>query len=186
MVCADASNAEACGSIFKAKRRPSGKSLAYVAPSLAVCEQRFQLGAEARKLAQQFWPGDLALLLPWRHPEDAAQHTAVGSPGLATVASGVLGELAARTAVPVAATTANISGDAGPEDRGPAVTLDEVHDFLAASGVTAPVIVDGGICPAANHMTIVDCFTAEARVVRTGLVHQRALAAALGRELRRS
>lgn len=112
MVCADAGNAEACRAIFKAKRRPHGKSLAYIAPSLEVCEQHFQLGSEARKLAQQFWPGDLALLLPWRHPEEAAQHTAVGSPGLTTVASGVLGELAARTAVPVAATTANISGDA--------------------------------------------------------------------------
>lgn len=66
------------------------------------------------------------------------------------------------------------------------MTLDEAHDFLAASGITVPVIVDGGICPAANHMTIVDCFTAEARLVRTGIVHQRALAAALGRELRKS
>ncbi|MEU4347166.1 Sua5/YciO/YrdC/YwlC family protein [Streptomyces sp. NPDC023838] len=184
MICADASNADASGSIFKGKRRPSGKSLAYVVPSLAVCEQRFQLGAEAWKLAQQFWPGDLALLLPWRDPDDAARHSAVGSPALTTMAPGVLGELAARAKVPVAATTANISGDAGPDDRGPAVTLAEVHAFLAASGLAVSVIVDGGVCPAANHMTIVDCFTPEAKLVRTGLVHQRAVTAALGREVR--
>ncbi|GAB3971077.1 hypothetical protein GCM10029978_045580 [Actinoallomurus acanthiterrae] len=46
------------------------------------------------------------------------------------------------------------------------------------------VIVDGGVCPAANHMTIVDCFTPEARLVRTGLVHQRAISAALDTEIR--
>ncbi|QNE18126.1 translation factor Sua5 [Kribbella qitaiheensis] len=186
MICANASNADASGSIFAGKRRPSGKSLVYVVPSLAICEQHFQLGAEARKLAEQFWPGDLALLLPWRDPDDAARHAAVGSPALTTMAPGVLGELAARAKVPVAATTANISGDAGPNDRGPAVTLDEVHAFLAVSGLAVSVIVDGGVCPAANHMTIVDCFTPEAKLVRTGLVHQRAVTAALGREVRPS
>ncbi|MFF7413231.1 Sua5/YciO/YrdC/YwlC family protein [Streptomyces platensis] len=184
MICADASNAVASNSIFKGKQRPSGKSLAYVAPSLTVCDQHFQLGDEARKLAHHFWPGDLALLLPWRDPEDAARHACVGSPALTTIAPGVLGELASRARVPVAATTANISGDAGPDDPGPAVSLAEVRAFLATSGLTVSVIVDGGVCPAANHMTIVDCFTPEARLVRTGLVHQRAVAAALEREVR--
>jgi L-threonylcarbamoyladenylate synthase len=174
MICADASNAQACDSIFKGKRRPGAKSLAYVAPSLASCQEHFELSAEAERLATMFWPGDLALLLPWRRPEDAARHTAVGSPALTTVAPGV------------AATTANISGDAGPADLGPAVTIEEVHDFLAASGLTPSVIVDGGVCPAANHMTIVDCFTPEAKLVRTGLVHQRAVSAALGREIKRA
>ncbi|GAA2507307.1 L-threonylcarbamoyladenylate synthase [Streptomyces gobitricini] len=186
MICADASNAQACDSIFKGKRRPGAKSLAYVAPSLASCQEHFKLGAEAERLATMFWPGDLALLLPWRSPEDAARHTGVGSPALTTVAPGVLGALASEAKVPVAATTANISGDAGPADLGPAVTIEEVHDFLAASGLTPSVIVDGGVCPAANHMTIVDCFTPEAKLVRTGLVHQRAVSAALGREIKRA
>ncbi|MEV0702670.1 Sua5/YciO/YrdC/YwlC family protein [Saccharopolyspora sp. NPDC050389] len=186
MICTDASNGDACDTIFKGKRRPSTKSLAYVAPSLTACEEHFQLSDEARKLAKMFWPGDLALLLPWRNPEDAARYVAVGSPALTTVAPGFLGELAARSNVPVAATTANISGDAGPDDRGPAVILDEVQAFLATSGLTVSVIVDGGVCPTANHMTIIDCFTPEAKLVRTGLVHQRAVAAALGREVQAS
>lgn len=86
--------------------------------------------------------------------------------------------------MPLAATTANISGDAGPNDPGPAITLDQVHAFLAVSGLEPDFIVDGGVCPAVNHLTIVDCFTSEARLVRTGLVHQRAVSAALGTEIR--
>lgn len=183
MICTDAANAKACARIFQGKRRLTTKPLAYIAPSLAACEARFQLSDQARKLARAFWPGDLALLLPWRNPEDATRHAAVGSPALTTVAPGILGELAMKTRVPVAATTANFSGDAGPDDRGPAVTLDEVHAFLGESSLAVSVIVDGGICPAANHMTIVDCFTPEAKLVRTGLVHQRAVTAALGREI---
>jgi L-threonylcarbamoyladenylate synthase len=34
-----------------------------------------------------------------------------------------------------------------------------------------------------NHMTIVDCSTGEAVLTRPGLVHRRALSAALGREI---
>lgn len=184
MVCADASNARACDSIIKGKRRPSGKPLAYVAPSAASCEGVFTFSPEASRLAAAFWPGDLALLLPWKSPDDAARHAAVGSPALVTVDPGILGDLAARVKVPLAATTANISGDGGPNDPGPAVTIEQVHAFIAASGLEVSVIVDGGVCPAANHMTIVDCFMPEARLVRTGLVHQRAISVALGTEIR--
>jgi L-threonylcarbamoyladenylate synthase len=184
MVCADATNAQACDSIITGKRRPSGKPLAYVPPSASSCEDVFTLSPEARRLAAAFWPGDLALLLPWKSPDDAARHAAVGSPALVTVAPGILGDLAATVMVPLAATTANISGDAGPNDPGPAITVEQVYAFLAESGLEVDVVVDGGVCPAANHMTIVDCFTPEARLVRTGLVHQRAISAALGSEIR--
>ncbi|GAB3971080.1 hypothetical protein GCM10029978_045590 [Actinoallomurus acanthiterrae] len=112
MVCADASNAQACDSIIKGKRRPSGKPLAYVASSPASCEDLFTLSPEARRLAAAFWPGDLALLLPWKNTEDAARHAAVGSPALVTIAPGILGDLALKVKAPLAATTANISGDA--------------------------------------------------------------------------
>ncbi|KPI17641.1 SUA5/yciO/yrdC domain-containing protein [Actinobacteria bacterium OK074] len=184
MICADASDEQACASVFQGKKRPRHKSLAYVAPSPAACERYFDLGIEAERLATGLWPGDLALLLPWRNPQNALRHAAVGSPALVTMASGVLRALASAAKVPVAATTANLSGDTGPDDPGPAVTVEEVRTFLAASGLTASVIVDGGVCPAANHMTVVDCFTEEARLVRTGLVHHRAVSAALGREIR--
>lgn len=184
MICADAGNPDACGRVFEGKKRPSGKSLAFVLPSLEACEEHFQLTAEAKRLADTFWPGDLALLLPWRDSAEAAKYAAVGSPALTTYDSGLLGKLASISGVPIAATTVNISGDGGPDDPGPAITLDEVNHFLATTGVTVSVIVDGGVCPAANHMTIVDCFTPQARLIRTGLVHQRAVSAALGRDVR--
>ncbi|EKX65937.1 hypothetical protein STRIP9103_03436 [Streptomyces ipomoeae 91-03] len=54
---------------------------------------------------------------------------------MVTIAPGILGDLASAVKVPLAVTTANISGDAGPDDPGPAITLDQVHAFLVAFGL---------------------------------------------------
>ena len=179
MVCADASNEQACDKIIKGKRRPSGKPLVYVAASPDSCQDHFAVSQEAKCLAAALWPGDLAMLLPWKAPEEAVRNTAVGSPALVTVAPGVLGKLASTVGVPLAGTTANISGDGGPNDPGPAITVDQVRSFLTDSGLAVDFVVDGGVCPAANHMTIVDCSTQKATLVRAGLVHERAVSAVL-------
>jgi L-threonylcarbamoyladenylate synthase len=182
MICADAANAEACHAIFAGKRRPTAKSLVFIAPRETDYSATFAFSEDAARLASALWPGDLALLLPWRDPGQAARYPAVGSPALVTRPSGVLGALAAAAQIPIAATTANISGDAGPQDRGPAITLAEVEEFLTESSLTAAIAIDGGVCPAANHMTIIDCSREDAILVRAGMVHQRALTAALGRQ----
>lgn len=183
MICADATNAAACRGIFDAKKRPLGKSLVLVTPSQNHCEQHFVLHPEARRLMDAFWPGDLALLLPWRDENNAARHTAVGAPALVTQSPDALGQLAEMAAVTVAATTVNLSGDAHTDAPGPAITIEEVHAFLKLSATPVSVVLDGGVCPSANHLTIVDCATTKVRLVRAGLVHERAVSAALGREL---
>ena len=184
MICADAANTSACQRIFESKQRPRSKSLVLVTPSPEYCEEHFILHPQAQRLIEAFWPGDLALLLPWRASAEAARYTAVGSPALVTSAPELLGELASLTRTPLAATTANVSGDAAIDVPGPAITVAEVRAFLDLSGVPVSVVIDGGVCPASNHLTIVDCEHPEARLVRAGLVHERAVAAALARDVR--
>ncbi|MGW6843874.1 hypothetical protein [Streptomyces sp. NPDC054958] len=41
----------------------------------------------------------------------------------------------------------------------------------------------GGVCPAANHLTIVDCASDQTHLVRASLVHPRAVASVIGRPL---
>ena len=182
MLCCDASNPDACTRIFTAKERPADKSLLFVAQSLEVVRQRFYMSQESELLAAAFWPGDLALLLPWRDSAEGERHKAVGTPeALVTIAPGILGELAARAAVPIAATSANLSGTQRP---GPSVSLEEVLDFATSAKAEIPVVVDGGVCPMVNHLTIVRCTVDGAEVTREGLVHPRAVAAVLGEEWR--
>jgi L-threonylcarbamoyladenylate synthase len=141
----------------------------------------FTVNDDAQRLMDASWPGDLALRLPWRDEQTAHQHEPVGTPALVTHAPGPLGHLAQSANVPIAATTVNISGDASLDAPGPAITTTEVNDFLNLTGIAVSVILDGGICPAANHLTIVDCSATDARLDRPGLVHERAIAAALAR-----
>ncbi|MFC8011001.1 L-threonylcarbamoyladenylate synthase [Streptomyces cinereoruber] len=182
MICADAANPDACKAILEGKQRPKNKPLALVVPDQERARDLLHFTPDAERLAAAFWPGDLALFLPWRESADAARYTVVGSPALTTHAPGPLGALAQAVPGLLAATTVNVSGDAGPDDRGPAITLAEVEEFLTEAGLDA-IVIDGGVCPAANHLTIVDCASDQTQLVRAGLVHQRAVASVLGRPL---
>lgn len=180
MICANAHNAQACQKIFDAKRRPADKSLLLVTPDLYAATMLFTFPPGARRLAAAFWPGELAMTLRWRDPTAGNIHQSVGNThALVTCVPGVLGELAATAKVPVAATSANISGEATAGGTPPAITFSEVKQFVQTSGTDVAVCIDGGICPAANHLTVVDCTTEDIRVARSGLVHERAIAAAL-------
>ncbi|MGH3426830.1 MAG: NUDIX domain-containing protein, partial [Terriglobales bacterium] len=64
---------------------------------------------------------------------------------------------------------------------GPAITLEQVKEFLKVSKMEIAAAIDGGICPAANHLTIIDCLADKPGAVRSGLVHARAVNAALGK-----
>ncbi|BCB74536.1 hypothetical protein GCM10022251_81260 [Phytohabitans flavus] len=88
--------------------------------------------------------------------------------------------MANRTPTLIAATSANFSGTDGP---GPSISIDEVREFVAASGADVSVAIDDGVCPTADHLTIISCTTAHAQLAREGIVHTRAVATVLRREL---
>jgi L-threonylcarbamoyladenylate synthase len=73
----------------------------------------------------------------------------------------------------------NVSGEASGGRPGPAITTFEVSAFVAESGLDVALCIDGGICPAVSHLTIVDCTDPDLSIIRPGLVHERAIAAAL-------
>lgn len=180
MICADARNTDACDRIYRGKGRRRSKPLAYVLADVGLADKLFTLSSYARLLAAAFWPGDLALILPWRDSIVGQQHASVGAPhALVTMDPGPMGELARRSPVPVAATTANLSEVPSPEAPGPAITTAEVRKFAESSGIDIAYCVEGGIAPLAQHLTIVDCTATPAQIVRSGVVHERAIRAAI-------
>ena len=184
MLCCDAGNPEACASIFTWKQRPISKSLLLVLRSNDEAFRWFQIDDDAATLIHNFWPGDLALLLRWSDVESGRRYSSVGAPvALVSRPAGILGDLANHTSVPIAATSANLSGTAESRGVGPAISPDEVAVFIEESGAKVDVVIEEGICPAFMPMTIVDCSSEEspARIVREGTTHSRAIAAALRR-----
>lgn len=179
MICADASDDDACARVFAGKQRSSAKPLAYVLPTTAAAHEPFIMSAPAQQLATAFWPGDLALVLPWRDRALGERHRAVGTThALVTSDPGVLGELANRSRAPIAATTASISSS-DTASPGPAITTEEVRWFLDTTALQVAYCIEGGISPLAHHLTIVDCTGPHPEITRTGAIHERAIEAAL-------
>ena len=162
-LAADATNPRAVARIYEVKGRPSFNPLIVHVDSLAAAERLAAFSAEARMLAEHFWPGPLTLVLPRR--EDAGLAPAV-SAGLATIGVRVPSHpamLALLRAVgrPLAAPSANASGSISPTTAG---------HVLASLRARAPLILDAGATERGVESTIVAVGPDGVRVLRPGPV----------------
>lgn len=146
------------------------KSRAENKPFLLLVSQPTQLAGlewneSARKLAQSFWPGPLTLALratSGEFPEQVVsseETVAVRETphaGLRTLLE-VLGE-------PITSTSANLPG------QPPAASADEVERVLQALNAEDVLLLDGGVLPAADPSTLIDCSTDPPRVLRPGAI----------------
>lgn len=147
-LAADATNAAGVAAIYAAKGRPSFNPLIVHVPDLAAAERIAMVDADARRLAQAFWPGPLTLVLPLR--ADAGIAAAVTA-GLDTIALRVPRHRAMRalldaTGKPLAAPSANASNHISPTTA--------AH-VAASLGGRVPLIVDDGPTEAGLESTIV-------------------------------
>lgn len=115
--------------------------------------------AIAWRLAERFWPGAVTLVLP-----KAATVLDVLTAGGNSVAVRLPGhdailQLIATLGAPLAATSANLSGQ--PE----AVTAEETQ---AIFGTQLALILDGGRCPGGVPSTVVDATVLPPRILRRG------------------
>lgn len=178
MLCVRAADPAAIDTIFRAKQRPERKPLLLLLDSPEAAANLFRLSKNARSLIGQLWPGDLALRLPWK--SDTVPVPAVGSPALVGCPAGLLGQLLSFVDSPLAAAVCSISTPAAGVEDHPALTAAQVVAFDRASRAGIAAVVDDGICPQNQHMTIVDCpADSAARLSREGTVHARAIGAAL-------
>ena len=136
---ADATNGKAVAAIFAAKGRPSFNPLIVHVKDRAAAEAPVEFNPLARRLADAFWPGALTLVLPRR--ADCPLSLLV-SAGLDTVALRVPShpvamQLVAAAGKPVAAPSANASGNVSPTSAvHVAEELGEKVDFILDGGAT--------------------------------------------------
>jgi L-threonylcarbamoyladenylate synthase len=162
---------QAVADLYAAKERPRSMAI----PLLLAAEDDLrlvvsQVPAPARHLMRVFWPGGLTLILP-RHGSLPDVVTAgQDSVAVRLPDHAVPRELARRIGVPLAVTSANLSGRSSP---------------VAASDVQADLdgridlILDSGPCPGGVDSTIVDLTGTEPRFLRVGAISRQAILAAL-------
>lgn len=172
-LAARADSGEAVAAIYRAKGRPDFNPLIVHVPDLAAAEAIAEFDDRARKLAAQFWPGALTLVLPLKAD---ARITPAVTAGLPTIALRCPAHPAMRavlreSGLPLAAPSANRSGGVSPTMAG---------HVAASLGNAVDLVLDGGGCAAGIESTIVALRDSGWEVLRPGPVTEAQISALLG------
>jgi L-threonylcarbamoyladenylate synthase len=172
-LAARADRADAVAGIYRAKGRPEFNPLIVHVLDLADATPLAEVDDRARRLAAEFWPGPLTLVLS-RKP-DAPIAPAVTA-GLDTIAlrcpaHPAMRALLGETGLPLAAPSANPSGAVSP------TTADHV---LAGLDGRIAAVLDGGPSGRGLESTIVALRDSGWQVLRPGPITEAEIAALLG------
>lgn len=169
---ANALDADAVAKIFLAKGRPSTNPvIVHIADVDSVGMVTATWPEVAAKLAEQFWPGPLTLVLP-RNPRIPDIVTAGGETVGVRCPNNIIARALIRAAgVPVAAPSANRSMELSPT---------RAEHVLSALDGRIAAILDGGPCRGGIESTVLDLSEAVPRLLRPGLISLAMLEAVIG------
>jgi L-threonylcarbamoyladenylate synthase len=176
---ADATSDSACAAIFAAKGRPQFNPLIVHVNDIAGAKDYVTFTAVAEKLAVQFWPGPLTLVLPRRAD---CRLSLLVSAGLDTAAvrspaHPIARALISAAAKPIAAPSANRSGTVSPTSA----------EHVAASlGTAVDLILDGGPSTVGIESTVLDLSGETPTLLRPGAITHHEIEALLGTTVARA
>lgn len=174
---ADATNERAVAKIFAAKGRPRFNPLIVHVPDLAAARSIAEFNSRAEAVAKAFWPGPLSVVLPRR---SGSGLSLLVSAGLDTVAIRIPGDDLARELLtaagrPVAAPSANASGEVSP------TAARHVAQSLPGPDDGGPgLILDAGPCGVGLESTVIDLSGGQPAILRPGGVTAEDLRVQLG------
>ena len=169
----DATSDAAVAGIFAAKGRPRFNPLIVHVPGFAEAEIIAFFDGRAREVARRFWPGPLTLVLKRR---EGGGISLLASAGLDTIAlrapaHPVAQALLRATGWPLAAPSANMSGQVSPT---------EAAHVVAELGNRVTLILDGGSCAVGLESTVLNLTGSMPSLLRPGGVTLEALRDLLG------
>lgn len=166
----NALDADAVRRLYLAKKRPSDKPLLLHLYSMEQAEQVAVLGERARMLLARFTPGPLSVILPKKLCLPDVVTSGGDTVGLRFPQHSLFQALASRVGVPIAATSANMSGSVSAKDGTQALVMEDCAD----------VILDDGACRYALESTVVSLVAEKPRILRQGALQRAELEAVIG------
>jgi L-threonylcarbamoyladenylate synthase len=169
---ANALDPAAVNRIYEAKGRPAYNPLiVHVADAAAVRRLVTAWPETAERLAARWWPGPLTLVLPKSRDVPPEVTAGLGTVAIRVPAHPVALALLRAAGVPVAAPSANRSGEVSP------TTAEHV---LQSLGNRVPMILDGGPATVGIESTVVDLSDRIPVLLRPGMVSREELEAVVG------
>ncbi|MEP2101529.1 MAG: L-threonylcarbamoyladenylate synthase [Parasphingorhabdus sp.] len=174
-LAADSTNASAIADIYRTKGRPDFNPLIVHVPNVEAAGKLGLFNDLANKLAKEFWPGPLTLVVP-KTPDCPVAPTVTA--GLETIAlrypaHPLMQELLAVSGLFLAAPSANKSGGISP------TMAQHVERSL---GDAAPMILDGGPSQNGVESTIVAIRGDDYQILRPGPITAEDLKKCTGQE----
>lgn len=166
-------DAAAVEKIFLAKGRPQDNPLIlHIHDASQLQDFCREIPDAAWKLAEQFWPGPLTMVLPVRDCVPKTTTAGLDTVGVRCPDNDATREIIRLAGVPIAAPSANTSGK--PSTTTAAHVLHDMNGKIEA-------IVDGGPCRVGVESTIVDLTGPTPRLLRPGGIGPEALEQVLGK-----
>ncbi len=166
---ADASNEKAVRKIYSTKGRPTNHPLIVHISSINHLDKwAIEIPSYAIKLARDFWPGPLTLIL--KRSTLAKDFITGGQENVGVrvpsqpVALALLAELERLGGTGIAAPSANKFGAVSP------TTAQDVQEELGNDLETSDLILDGGRCSIGLESTIIDCTNTKPIIIRPGAI----------------
>jgi L-threonylcarbamoyladenylate synthase len=160
--------AQAVRRVFVIKRRPGGEPLpVLLADRAQLDEYAEEAGADARRLADRFWPGPLTIVVRRSARIPSAVTGGGTTVGLRVPDHALVRALIRATGIPLVGTSANSHGHPAPRTAQQAI-----FDI----GPQVDLLIDGGRTRMAAPSTVVDT-TQGLRIVRAGVIPAEAVLA---------
>lgn len=170
---ADATNSEAVAKIYACKGRPAFNPLIVHVADTEGAARIVEWNERAQKLAEQFWPGPLTLVLPSRGAVCEAVSAGLPTVAVRVPAHPVALELLRQSGSALAAPSANRSQQLSPTRA----------SHVAASLGEKVWILDGGPCEIGLESTVLDLSGRQPQILRPGALGARELQPTLGEVL---
>ena len=172
---ADATKADACANIFKAKDRPQDNPLIVHISDYEMWQDTVaEIPEDAMKLAEAFWPGPLTIILKKKDIIPDEVTAGMDTVGIRMPSHPVVLEIISKTRLPLAGPSANRSGRPSPTD---AQTV-----FNDMDG-RIPLVLDGGECNIGVESTVVSLAGDKPILFRPGFITKAQMEDVLQKEV---
>ena len=166
----NALDAEAVKKLYLAKQRPLDKPLLLHLHDIAQAESYAFLDDRASLLLSAFTPGPLSVIAKKRETVPYEVTAGGETVGLRFPSNRLFLDLAKKAGVPIAATSANLSGLESAKDGKAAAELSEIAD----------VIIDDGECSFSIESTIVSLVSDTPKLLRIGAISKERIEEVVG------
>ena len=172
----DATNGSAIKKIFEAKGRPADNPLIVHIASLDMLDGIVsKFNEDAKKLAENFWPGPLTIIMPKGNKVCKETTAGLDSVGVRMPANEIAREIILRSGVPFSAPSANISGKPSPTTA---------QDVFADMNGKINLIIDGGESDAGVESTVISVLEDTPVILRPGIVTKEDIEKVLNKEVK--